>query len=157
MAETKYGKYFISEPMPWNPAGPGPVIAQIDDTHIKGSNFYFVHWYLTQPVGIPDQTTWGGFSHGPHTHDYAEILMLLGTNPDDPFDLGAELELCMGPEMEKHIINKSTLVYIPPNFIHCPYTTKRVDRPFMFIEVNQGPIHTETPHKELIPKEKRAN
>ena len=36
-------------------------------------------------------------------------------------DLGAEVVLYMGPEMEKHVITKTSAVFIPANFIHCPW------------------------------------
>jgi hypothetical protein len=61
----------------------------------------------------------------------------------------------MGKEMEKHILTKSTVVYIPPNFIHCPWIIKRVDRPWIFIQINQGPVPTEKPYPQILPKEER--
>lgn len=143
MAETKYGKYFISEVESFIL---GPALARLDDKVIKGCNFYFVHWIMRS-------TDSGG--HGPHIHKDAELLMHIGTNPDDPSDLGGEIELYMGREMEKHVITKTTVVYIPPNFIHCPWIVKRVDRPFLFIEVNQGPLHTEKSFMQLLSKEER--
>ena len=76
-------------------------------------------------------------------------------NPDDPKDLGAEFELCMGPEMEKHIINTSTLIYIPANFIHCPFVITRVDRPFLFIQCQYAPKLTEKSYKQLVAPELR--
>jgi hypothetical protein len=39
--------------------------------------------------------------HGPHTHKDPELLVALGTDPDNPKALGAEIELFMGTEMEK--------------------------------------------------------
>ncbi|MCK4273405.1 MAG: DUF521 domain-containing protein [Dehalococcoidales bacterium] len=35
--------------------------------------------------------------------------------------LGAEVELYMGPEQERHVITTTTVVFIPPNFIHAPW------------------------------------
>ena len=50
---------------------------------------------------------------------------------------------------------ESTIIYIPPNFIHSPWRPLRVDKPFLFIEVNQGPEHTEKFYPQLLPKEAR--
>jgi hypothetical protein len=61
----------------------------------------------------------------------------------------------MGPELERHTFTESTVIYIPPNFIHAPWKPLRVDRPFLFIEVNQGPVHTEKFYPQLLPKEAR--
>ncbi|MCK4368496.1 MAG: hypothetical protein KAV68_02335 [Dehalococcoidales bacterium] len=152
MAETKYGKYFISGPRPGGETGAMKVIADLDGDVIQGSNSYFVHWVPRHPEEFLGLTSWGQISHGPHVHKSAELIMHIGTNPDDPLDLGGEIELFMGPEMEKHTITKSTVVYIPPNFIHCPWTIKRVDRPFIIVQVNQEPRHTEKSLKKLVPE-----
>lgn len=153
MAETKYGKYFFTAPMPGGETR--KIIADINGDLVPGSNRYLVNWVFPSPDELFGVSSWDQISHGPHIHKSAEILMHLGTNPDDPFDLGAEVELCMGPEMEKHIITKSTVIYIPPNFVHCPWTIKRVDRPFIMIQVNQEPRHTEKSLKHLVPEKDR--
>jgi hypothetical protein len=155
MEETKYGKYFMTGHRPWHPPGPGPVVANFDDTHMKGSNSYLIHWVLKAPTGIHNLTSWDQITHGPHIHKNPELLMHIGTNPDDPFDLGGEVEFYMGPEMEKHTVTKSTVVFIPANFVHCPWSIKRVDRPFMIIQVNQEPVHTEKALKQLVPEKDR--
>jgi len=148
MAETKYGKYFIAYEGEQNfPAG--KIIARLDDTVVKGSYFYFAHWIL------PHAEPMGPVGHPPHIHKAVELLFHIGTNPDDPTDLGAEVELCMGREMEKHIITKSTVVFIPPNFIHCPWKPIKTYRPWILIQVNQSPLHTEKGYHQLLPKEVR--
>jgi len=154
MAEIKYGKYFFNyEPKPEEIKLGRTGIARldntsVDNTSVEGSFFYWVHWNLPGSVTPPA-------GHPPHIHRDAEILMLIGTNPDEPTDLGAEVELFMGPEMERHVMTKSTVVFIPPNFIHCPYIIKRIDRPWIFVEVNQGPVHTEKSFRQLLPIETR--
>jgi len=73
---------------------------------------YFVGWgfpcYINSEGGA---TSWDQVGHGPHMHKTPEVVVHLGTNPDDPMELGGEVEMYMGPEMEKHIITRSTLVY----------------------------------------------
>jgi len=60
----------------------------------------------------------------------------------------------VGPEMEKHIVTKSTIIFLPPNFIHSPWTIKKVTRPFLLVTVNQSINHTEKAFRDLVPKEK---
>jgi hypothetical protein len=60
----------------------------------------------------------------------------------------------MGPEMEKHVITESTLVFIPANFIHCPFRITRVDRPFLFIQPQLAPKLTGTSFKKLVARDK---
>ena len=153
MPETKYDKYFLEyDPSRW-PQEPRPVMARVEDSVAKGSNFYLVHWVMP---GFGDQL--GDFpfaGHPPHIHRDAELLFHIGTNPDDPMDLGAEVEMYMGPELERHVFSTTTVIYIPPNFIHAPWRPLKTDRPWIFIEVNQGPEHTEKSFRQLLPREAR--
>jgi hypothetical protein len=65
------------------------------------------------------------------------------------------VELQMGAEREKHIMTKSTVVFIPANVIHCPYIIRRTDRPWIFMEINQGPVHTEKLYPQILTEEER--
>jgi len=107
-----------------------------------------VHWVMP---GVPVI----GIGHPPHIHKDAELLFHIGSNPDDPMDLGAEVEMYMGEEMGKYTFNRSTCIYIPPNFIHCPWRPLKTVRPWIMIQVNQGPVHTEKGFHQLLPKEVR--
>jgi hypothetical protein len=152
MTETKYGKYFIE----WDGSRVhplGPFLARLDNNVVKGSHFYMVHWVLPRTENHLGDYPYAG--HPPHIHRDAELLFHLGTNPDDPMDLGAEVEIYMGPELERHVITRTTVIYIPPNFIHAPWRPLKTVRPWIFIEVNQGPMHTEKSFKQVLPKEAR--
>jgi len=152
MAETKYGKYFIEyDPKQW-PAppqmkgeSPYRVISRVDNHVAEGSFYYVVQWVLP---GIPM-----GF-HPPHIHKYDELLFHIGANPDDPMDLGAEVEMCMGEELEKHTFNRSTVLWIPAGLVHSPWTPVSY-KPWIVIEVHQGPMHTYKGCHHLLPKKTR--
>ena len=75
----------------------------------------------------------------PEKHSIQEFLIHLGNDPDDPFDLGAEIELYMGEEKEKHTFNKSAIVYVPPEVVHGPLIVKSARKPFNFLEIVVGP------------------
>lgn len=158
MSETKYGKYFVVyDPEIWrsSPSATTPVVIRLEDKVVSGSNFYFLHWVF--PGQRPPEAAAAALlvGHPPHAHPYAEIILHIGTDPKDPMDLGAEVELCMGPEMEKHLITKTSAVYIPANFIHCPYNIRKTIRPFLVMQILQGPKRIEEPHPEILPKEIR--
>src|SRR5699024_6503512 len=53
-----------------------------------------------------------------HEHDYDEILMFVGNDPDDPDDLGGEVYMTI--EGEKHVLTTSSSVFIPAGTKHCP-------------------------------------
>jgi hypothetical protein len=119
-----------------------------DDDIIDGCNYFSAMW-----MGEMSTKTLG---HGPHTHPVPEVLVALGSDPLHPEDLGAEFEMFMGTEMEKHIINKSTLIYVPENTVHCPFTIKKVTRPFLFIQAHYGPKLAETARRDLVPEDMRT-
>jgi hypothetical protein len=73
----------------------------------------------------------------PHTHEFDEILGFFGTNPDDQYDLGGEVELWL--EDEPFVLTKSFMAFIPAGMKHCPLIMRRIDRPiFHFGVVPKG-------------------
>lgn len=151
MQEAKYSKYFLSEIAPEQKQrgmGKNPrFLVWSDNDIIEGSHVFSVMLMGEEATKVA--------GHGPHTHRTPEVLVALGTDIDNPQELGAEIELSMGPEMEKHLITKSTLVYIPAEFIHCPFRVLKVTRPFLFIQAQYSPKLTETSLKKLVPAELR--
>lgn len=75
-----------------------------------------------------------------HKHDFAEVLTIFGCNPEDPSDLGAEIEFWM--EDEKYVLDKSFLCYIPAGVTHCPLIVRRMDTPFFHYTVGPGGLYT---------------
>jgi hypothetical protein len=151
MAKTnKYEKYFVKGPKPgsWDQT----CVVQLDEEVVPGA-FFFLYTFQKPGYGAKG-------SHGPHQHDSYEILGFLGTDPDDQFNLGAEIVLYMGEEMEPCVINQSTLVYLPPNLVHCPLVYRRVDRPIVFLYSMPQALIQEKARPDLesrIPEADRAN
>jgi hypothetical protein len=147
MAETKYGKYILYTRPGTEKKGLPDVVARLDNDMLEGGQHFLAHrispWYVPR-------------THSPHFHKDAEMLVMLGTDPDDPWNLGAEVHLCMGKEMEEHIITESCLVFIPPKLIHCPISYHKVTKPFTFIQIQYGAKMTEYPCKGLVPEEEFA-
>jgi hypothetical protein len=89
-------------------------------------NFNMGHQFVKKPFK----------SNNPcHTHNFDEFLAWYSGNPLDPEDFGAEVVLYLGPELEKHVFTKPTIVFIPKGFPHCPLEITRVDRPIIQIEI----------------------
>lgn len=57
----------------------------------------------------------------------------------------------MGEEMEKHVIDKPTFIYIPARLVHCPFTVTKITRPFLFMTWQYGGKHAEKPRRDLVP------
>ena len=132
---------------------PMPAIGFLDGKKFAGFNGLHVFWVGPKSYGPYGTKGWGEIYHGPHMHKYPEIFMHLGTDPDNPYELGAEVEMCMGPEKEKHIITRSTIMFIPANFPHSPWRILKVTRPFFVVTINQSPEHTEKALRDMVPRE----
>ena len=76
-----------------------------------------------------------------HSHDFTELLCFIGGNPLDITDLGADVEVCLGEEHEKHIIKGPTIVSIPKGLVHCPITITNVTKPMIFLEISLSRIY----------------
>jgi hypothetical protein len=150
--ELKYRKYFTTELTPEEyEIGYGAMrnmfMVFCDNDIIEGC-----HFFSAMLMGESATKVAG---HGPHKHRDPEVLVALGTDPDHPQELGAEYEIYMGPEMERHVVSKPSLVFIPGNFIHCPFTVKKVTRPFIFIEAQYAPKSIETSFRDMVPADMR--
>jgi hypothetical protein len=132
MAETKYDKYFITDfnkhinTNPWAPKyrpEDRTSLLFLDSDVIKDAFFVECCWF--RPAMIQNKTS----SHDtkPHKHEYNEVLALIGSNPEDPHDLGGEVEFYFAGE--KHSITKSTMVFLPAGIEHGPINMVRIDRP----------------------------
>ena len=140
MAETKYGKYFLREPfgIARHPEIESTVIQIGQGADVGGANFP-----VTTNFSITMEAIHQAFlmTEKSHVHDYDEILFFVGGNPMDFRDFGAEVELSLGEELEKHIITTTTFVYVPKGLIHCPIHFKRVDKPIIFAAISLAPVY----------------
>ena len=93
-------------------------ILWLDDQVVEGAFHMNCSWYLSAATTFADK---------PHVHDTDEIIGFFGSDPARPYDLGGEVEIWL--EDEKHIIDRSCLVFVPAGMPHCPLTFTRVDRP----------------------------
>ena len=143
MAETKYGKYIITETksgleLPSYRRDPKEIAAgeytrliYLDEEVIKGAFYVECVWY------------WKGSDKaivGAHTHPFDEVITFFGTNPEDPQDLCGEVELWL--EDEKHMLTKSCLVFVPKGMKHCPLFIRRVDKPIFHFTTGPGGKYT---------------
>ncbi len=108
-----------------------------------GNGDQVVWLYGKDLEGFEVNFTWGFYSRcgkwhrggEGHVHPEAEILCFLPLDPEKPDYLGAELELGMGKEYERHIFNTPTIGICPAGFPHLPLITRWADTPYAFIVV----------------------
>lgn len=72
-----------------------------------------------------------------HKHDYEEIFLFLGTDPQDTAKLGAEVEFWLGEgdDRDKVVLTTSSAVYVPPNVAHFPQIWRNVTRPVLIMVI----------------------
>jgi hypothetical protein len=89
-----YRKYFLNElPDEQRFKGFGKMAAMVaftDADIIEGSQYF--------PVMVMGPEAIKHLGHGPHIHQDPELLVALETDMNNPRDLGAKIEMCMGPE-----------------------------------------------------------
>jgi hypothetical protein len=138
MAETKYGKYIVSEPL--GTIATQPLLKDIERFEVNGpiwgKDLVVSHSAVHQPLRMLNE---------PHTHPYDEFVCFIGGNPLDPRDFGAEVEMCLGEEQEKHLITRSTVIYLPANFPHCPLDFVVVRKPVILMTITLGKEYAQKP------------
>lgn len=72
---------------------------------------------------------------GAHVHPVDEVLVYLSMDPHNSENLGAEIEVDLGEEHERHLIDKSTAIVCSAGIPHMPSVTRWVDRPYAFFAV----------------------
>ena len=99
----------------------------LDDCVVPGAFNMNVSWYLKAASTMADK---------PHMHATDEIIGFFGSNPDDPYDLGGEVEIWL--EDDKHVLTRSCMIFVPAGLRHCPLTLNRVDRPIFHFTTVTG-------------------
>jgi hypothetical protein len=128
MDKAKYQKYVLREPKSTPPPRKPTEIPTfgLSEELMSGfqkidCNFNFVGIIAPHVLGDP-----------PHKHDCDELLFFISTDPQNTADLGGEVEIALGEEWEKHVINTSAIICLPAGVQHCPVYVRKVDRPFYF-------------------------
>jgi hypothetical protein len=100
-----------------------PTMTFMSNELVPGSNVYIeMGWVYSMPDPNP---------HIPeHSHsDSDEFVLHIGSDVNNPEDLGGEIEFVVGGEPLK--INKTSALYVPKGIVHGPLTFKKVDRPML--------------------------
>ena len=97
-------------------------ILWLEDEIMKGASSVILSWYwkATETEGSPS-----------HTHDFDEVIGFIGSDPQNPRELGGEVEFWL--EDEKYLLTKSCLIFAPKGLRHCPLRVTRADRPILFL------------------------
>jgi hypothetical protein len=151
MAESKFEKYIVRKPavvvrvgdeyidkvpetdkIPvLNEVNTGPRVIFSNEL-IANAKTKIEYGYITGDTAVGT-----GVDFVPHKHDYEEIFLFLGTDPNNTANLGAEVEFWLGEgdSLEKAVFTTSSAVYVAPGVAHFPQIWKNVTRPVMTMVV----------------------
>ncbi len=146
--EGEYGKYVVQT---LHAPAVSPEFAEIykqwgnrllwiDSKVVPGAFQMNMTWYHSAPDMRPL------YKHDEHSHDYAELIGFIGSNPEDPYDLGGVIEVGINGEM--HRLTKSSIIFMPPGMKHLPLSIISLDRPILHFSISMNPEYTYTPTNE---------
>lgn len=139
MAESKYGKYILRDTggKEAGSAMPGVIPAVLEGRKDWSGIRHRIDWkYISQPALLEKET---------HAHSFEEFWCFLGCDPAKPQEFGAEIEISLGKEGERHKIDAPSVVCISGGLEHGPLEFKKISRPVLFCDIYLSP---ETGSKE---------
>jgi len=133
MAVSKYERYLVRHPIrEGNRPGTGftnPALAYLSNDQVPGCNVFMDYrWYYQMPQPnyiIPE-----------HAHEYDEIVLHIGSDPQNPEDLGGEIEAVV--EGESLIFSETAALYLPKGIKHGPFIWKKFTKPHIQIAIVLG-------------------
>jgi hypothetical protein len=145
MEETKYGHLFFygyqesKNKNTWSRSASAKGethLLRLNAEMLKGLPFFAqCNWFWPSLVKEDLETR----STKTHKHTYDEVIGMIGTNPDDPHDLGGEIEMFI--DGERHRVTKTCYLYLPAGLEHGPFREIRIDRPIFEFEFGLNGIH----------------
>jgi hypothetical protein len=128
MTDRKNAKYIVAD-LVANPDAPEPSgysefakrVLWMNNKIVPGAYNFMASWYLKPPKKRLEA----------HVHDYPEVIIFMGSDPEAPHDLGGEIEFWL--EDEQYVLTRSCFIFVPSGLRHCPMVVRRVDRPIMHL------------------------
>lgn len=106
-----------------------PAMTLMSSNLVPGTRMYVeTGWVLGMPDPNPHIEE--------HAHDYDEIVLHIGTDPDNPEDLGGEIEI--GLDGQPVVINRTSAIYIPKGMKHGPLVWKEFHHPHLELTIMIG-------------------
>jgi hypothetical protein len=93
-------------------------LLHMEDDMVKGSFYVDFVWFYEGYGQAPAEV---------HDHEWPELMVMTGCDPQHPYDVGGTFSVALGDET--HYINKSTLICIPARVMHCPWKFLEVKQP----------------------------
>ena len=108
----------------------------MDSKNVPGAFQMNISWYMAASDCRPL------FKHDEHKHDFDEMIGFLGSDPNDPYDLGAEIEIGINGEL--HRLTKSSVIFMPAGMKPLPLSILELHRPVLHFSISMNPEYRYT-------------
>jgi hypothetical protein len=106
-----------------------PSLTYMSNDLVPGCNVYLEYvWIWEMPTPNPIELS--------HAHNYDEIVLNIGSDPQNPSYLGGEIEAYLGGE--KQVTDVTSAVFIPKNVKHGPVKWTKFERPHLQMSIVIG-------------------
>jgi hypothetical protein len=102
----------------------------MDSKVVPGAFQMNISWYMSASESRPL------YKHEEHYHDSDELIGFLGSDPNNPYDLGGEIEVGVGGEM--HRLTKSSIIFFPSGLKHLPLSIIELHRPILHFSITMS-------------------
>jgi len=131
--DNDYERFLVRKPIYERAIGiknrQSPTMTYISSAQIPEANYYIEFgWIYGIPEPNPPVTR--------HVHKNDEIILHFGGDPQNPEDLGGEIEIMV--EDEPLIFNTNTAFFAPKGLTHCPVTWRKFSRPHIEMAITLG-------------------
>lgn len=138
MSDTDYGRLLVQDP--------AREVGVEEQDEIVGHE-YPTRTYMNKNL-VPESTLYTDMGWiyqmpdpNPHIYehyhkDYDEIILHIGSDPDNPEDLGAKVNFVV--EGQEITIDKTSAIYLPKEVKHGPVTWEEFDRPHIQMSILPG-------------------
>jgi hypothetical protein len=139
MAKLKYGKYYYKRLIKksLHPEITAPIVSFKPKKETGGPDISFEWCYISQPFLMEKK---------PLVEDLERFLVFAGGDPLNLDDFKAEIEISLGEKGEIYKFTEPRVVYIPRGLAHYPLTIKKVEKPFMMLNITSTQMK---PGKEI--------
>jgi mannose-6-phosphate isomerase-like protein (cupin superfamily) len=146
MEKMKYSDRIITDAVPMPPEVTQNHGADLQNLkHIKSTHLMNVDARRLKDFFYVDcYWLWQGASdtkvETPHTHNFDEVIGFVGTNENDPYDLGGEITIWL--DNDETILKRTSLIFIPAGTSHCPIQFNRIERPIFYVIISPKGIYS---------------
>ena len=133
MNTTNYERYLVTKPI--YEAGPGvknrqsPTMTYMSRAQVPEANYYIEFGWI---YDIPEPNP---HIHE-HVHDFDEIVLHIGGDPDNPEDLGGEIDFYV--EGQPLTLTTTCGIFLPAGVSHGPLIWKKVTKPHIEMAIMLG-------------------